>query len=658
MRRIRFGILGGLLVVSACAKGGEGGSGLPAVTLLTPDGANHQASHFSPDGSRVAYWAAGAKGWDFMAAKADLSEPRTLVPGTPGGNGPNPALWSPDGRFLAFASSAASLLDVAVVPADSGAERRLTDAPGLEIPIQWHPAGDRFGYIATAAGGTFRSFVVALASGVSSPLLAETRPALGLWSPDGSRLAIQVVAGGSNTIWLADSTGANPKQLTSEGQENLGGDVTPWSPDGSELLYTSRRTGTGDIWVLPVDGGKPRQLTRDVRDDNSPVWSADGKWVAFISTRGQQTDVWVVPAAGGTELRVTDDVAGEDGLQWVGNSHRLAFHTGATASGLWALTVADGKERRITPDSIRVGGFDVSPDGTEVVYQVLRGGGVSELVVVPLAGGTPRTLVTGSAENSDPDWSPDGKSLLFTSNRSGNQDIWVVSSSGGEPRQLTNWPTNERNGEWMADGSAVYFVSDHDASPFSDVWKVPPTGGEPTRVTRIGSVNSVSVSRTSPDVFVSTIGGRAGQFVLSKLLPDGKLQTLWDKSNVFGVSHFGLMAHGDTLAVTPELPGGGGFGSYLISTKTGQGRQILGKNEGAGDFSRDGTQLVYAFGAPNQDLGLYNVKDGSTRRLTNTPENENAHWWTSDGKTLVIHRSVQRRRIATVDLARLLETAK
>lgn len=652
MRRIRFGVLGAMFALSAC---GKQESGLPAVTLLTPEGANHQSSHFSPDGSRVAYWAAGAKGWDFMVAKADLSEPHTLVPGTPGGNGPGGVLWSPDGRLLAFVSSAASLFDVAVVPSDSGAVRRLTDAPGLEFPVQWHPAGDRLTYIATAAGGTFRSFVVSLASGASVPLLSETRPAVGLWSPDGSRLAIQTFSAGSNTIWLADSSGANPKQLTTEGQENLGGDASPWSPGGTELLYTSRRTGTGDIWVLPVNGEKPRQLTRDVRDDNSPTWSADGKWVAFISTRGRQTDVWVVPAAGGNELRVTDDVAGEDGLQWVGKSQRLAFHTGATASGLWALTVADGKERRITPDSIRVGNFDVSPDGSEVVYQVRRGGGVSDLVVVPLAGGAPRTLVAGSADNSEPDWSPDGKNILFTSNRSGNQDIWLVSSSGGEPRQLSNWPTEERNAEWAEDGSTVYFVSEHDASPFSDVWKVPLTGGEPARVTRIGSVNTMSVSRTSPDVFVSTIGGRAGQFVLSRLLPDGKLQTLWDKSNVFGVSHFGLMAQGDSLAINAELPGGGGFGSYLISTRTGQGRQILGKNEGAGDFSRDGTQLIYGFGTPNGDYGIYNVKDGSTRRLTNTPENENGHWWTSDGKTLVIHRSVERRRIATVDVTPLLK---
>lgn len=654
MRRIRFGILSALLALPAC---GKEDSGTPAVTVLTPEGGNHRSSQFSPDGGRVAYWAAGTDGWDLMVARADLSDPRKLVGGAPNEFG-NPPLWSPDGSILAFVSSAANAADVGVVPSDGGEVRRLTDMPGLEIPIGWNPRGDRVIYIASAEGGTFRTSVVSLASGRSSPLVPETRPAFGHWSPDGSRIALDILDRGAETIWVADSAGGDAKQLTTEGQEGfIFAGSSPWSPDGSELVYTSRRTGTGDIWVLPVNGGKARQLTRDIRDDNSPVWSPDGKWVAFISTRGRQTDVWVVPAAGGTEIRVTDDAAEEGNVQWIGKSSKLAFHTGAEARGLWAMTVADGKERRITPDSIRVGDQDVSPDGTEVVYQVLRGGGVSELQVVPLAGGAPRTLVAGTADNADPYWSPDGKTILFESNRSGNQDVWVVDAAGGEPRQLTNWPTDESGASWAADGSAVYFVSSRDAAPLNDLWSVPATGGEPRRITTIGTVNWLIVSRTSPDVFVITFGTRAGQFVLSRLLPDGKLQTLWDKSNVFGgSSSFGLAAKGDSMAITAELPGGG-FGSYLISTRTGEGRRILGKDESAGDFSRDGTQLVYTVGSPNQDLGLFTLKDGSTRRLTNTPENEGQYWWTSDGKTIVFTRSVERRRIATVDVAGLLARA-
>jgi Tol biopolymer transport system component len=134
-----------------------------------------------------------------------------------------------------------------------------------------------------------------------------------------------VIDGIHITIWVADSTGHHPRQLTTDGFENFAeGGGTAWSPDGKELLYESRRTGTSDIWVVPADSGAPRQLTRDIRNDWAPRWSPDGRWVAFLSDRGKQTDVWVVPAAGGQELRVTDDANVEDLMQWLSGGRAVS----------------------------------------------------------------------------------------------------------------------------------------------------------------------------------------------------------------------------------------------------------------------------------------------------------------------------------------------
>jgi Tol biopolymer transport system component len=648
VNRIRRGILTALLAVSAC---GGADNALPKATYLSPEGANHRNSRFSPDGSQVAYWTPAANGWDLVVAKADLSDPRTVVTGAFTFNA---VLWSPDGKLLAFQSDAASVADVAVVPAAGGEVRRLTDAPGVEFPVNWHPKGDLLAYLAVGEGGVFHAMTVSLATGQSSPLLPDSLAGPVVWSPDGARMGFGVNNRGSTTLWVADGSGANPKQLTTEGQEFGGGG---WSPDGLEALYVSRRTGTGDIWVLPADGGKPRQLTRDVRDDNNPVWSPDGKWVAFGSNRGRQTDLWVVPAAGGTELRVTDDAAEEGGHRFIGNSNRIAFQVNSAVSALWAVTVADGKERQITPDSIRVGSFRVSPDGKEVVYQVLRGGGVSDLQVASLVDGTRRTLIAGTAEHFVDGYSPDGKTILFESNRSGNQDVWSISAAGGEPRQLTNWATNEHTADWAPDGSAVYFISSRDAK-IGDIWSVPVGGGEPTRVTTVGNVNNLAQSSTGPDLFVNLLGGRGGQLTLAKVQPGGTLQTLWDRSNVLSVvSQDGVTPSGDSVVIYTAVPGGGQT-NYLISTRTGQGREILGKGDVAGDFSPDGTMLSYNFGRPMADIGILNLKDGTTRRLTNTPENEAGYWWTRDSKTIVVARRAPRARIATVDLTSLLARAK
>jgi Tol biopolymer transport system component len=597
----------------------------------------------------VAYWTPGSNGWELIVAHGDLSNPRTVSTGNIRTWG---IVWSPDGRQLAFGASGTSLADIMVVDADSGVARHLTDAGGVEVPVDWNPHGDQISYIAIGQGGAVQGRFLDLTTGASSPLPGGTLNNIAIWSRDGSRLALGAF-GNAGSILVADSAGNGATPLTTEGLEQ----DLQWSPDGNEIAYVSRRTGTGDIWVVPAAGGTPRQLTRDIREDNSPRWSPDGKWIAFVSQRGQQTDLWVVPAAGGTEIRVTDDAAEEANPQWVGNEGlTLAYHTGVSGQAIYTIRVSDGEETRLTADSLRVVNPFPSPDGKEVVYQVLRGGGVSELQVMPMAGGPSRVLLKGAANNAQPNWSPDGKHIAYLSNQAGNFDIWVIPAAGGEPKQLTTFPTDEANPQWSADGAFVYFTSPQDAPPFNDVWKVPVGGGDPIRVTRTGTVNALAVSLVSPDVFVQSISGKDGQVVLGRVQPDGKIQTIWDKANVTGISWLGLSPQGDSIAINAQLPGGG-VGSFLISTRTGQGRQMLGKGEQIGDYSPDGRWLGYWAGTATLDIGVIDLKDGTAKQLTHSPENEASYWWTADNNTILFSRVSQRRRIAEVDLTTLLAKA-
>jgi len=642
---LRIGAVAALAVLAAC--GGDR-AGLPHATVLSPEGANHQYARYSPDGARVSYWAAGPSGWNLTVADAKLRGARTLD------SAPfvvTPGLWSPDGTHLTYAAGAD--YDLWVTPVDEGARRRLTMSKGVEFPIQWHPRGDRLGYLASLQGGEIRAGVITLATGAETPMLAETRPAIPFWSPDGSQIAYMVIDGGKATIWVADSAGRNGRQLTTEGFEEFA-ETDPWSPDGSRLLYQSRRTGTADVWVLPVNGDTARQLTRDVRNDYAGQWSPDGTWVAFLSERGRQTDIWIVPAAGGTPQRVTDDAAAENDVQWVPGGREIGFSTGVVRRGLWAQSLADGAERRVTPDSIRVGGFDLSPDGSQVVYEVVRGGGVSDLQVVAVTGGAPQTLVANSARSTVPLWSPDGAKVLFISDRGGTNDVWVVDVPGGEPRRLIDWPTDEFAAEWAADGSSVYFTSDRDASPLYDLWIVSASGGEePRRLTRVGTLQGVIQSQVSADVFVQTLGGNEGQLVLSRLLPDGRLQTLWDRSSALGVGRRDVTPSGDSIAILVQQPGGG-LGTMLLPTRGGEGRPMLRNNEGVLDWSADGTQVLYWSGIPISDLYVLSLVDGSVRRLTDTPDDEGAARWLPGGGSILFYRSTEQRRLATVDVRRLI----
>ena len=85
---------------------------------------------------------------------------------------------------------------------------------------------------------------------------------------------------------------------------------------------------------------------------------------------------------------------------------------------------------------------------------------------------------------------------------------------------------------------------------------------------------------------------------------------------------------------------------------------MLGKNDQIGDFSPDGNWVAYWSGNPSLEMNVLNMKDGSTKRLTNSPESETTYWWVSDNNTIVFLRASQHRRIGEVDLTRLLAGAK
>lgn len=106
----------------------------------------------------------------------------------------------------------------------------------------------------------------------------------------------------------------------------------------------------------------------------------------------------------------------------------------------------------------------ISPDGKQVVYVVTtvdldHNSTNADLWLIPTAGGEPKQLTTSPKHERHPRWSPDGKKILFESNRSGSSQLWVIDVNGGEARQLTTISSGASNGIWSPDGKQIAFVS-------------------------------------------------------------------------------------------------------------------------------------------------------------------------------------------------------
>ncbi|MCI0526702.1 MAG: hypothetical protein L0Y56_04520, partial [Nitrospira sp.] len=110
------------------------------------------------------------------------------------------------------------------------------------------------------------------------------------WSPDGKKIAFESVRGGSISLWVMNSDGTHPVQLTRDLSNNW---HPTWSPDGSRIAFASDRSGNYDIWVMDADGSNPIPLTQDPASDFRPSWSPDGRKIVFTSLRAGTADLWI-----------------------------------------------------------------------------------------------------------------------------------------------------------------------------------------------------------------------------------------------------------------------------------------------------------------------------------------------------------------------------
>lgn len=614
---------------------------LPIPTVLNAADVVPVRAEYSPDGTRIAYLDAGLPGrLDVFVADADMSNALLLSSNVLGSRNFILA-WSPDGGEIALTRSEDS--DIWAVPTGEGTPRRLTQTPGREHAFRYHPDGQRFLAFVLPAIHLVELDLTTLAS---RDVTLNGESAFAIPSPDGTQTLYGLgFAGPERTLWVVDGDGGAARQLTRP-EDRIdffgAGDAFPaWSPDGRHVAYVSDRTGWGDLWVVSVGDGVARQLTHDIREDYQPQWSPDGRWIAFLSDRGRQTDVWLVSIESGEEIRVTDDADVEMWLRWRPGSTELKYEVETERNAIWALSLADGSERRLTPD-MPLGFFELSPTGGEVVYEVDRGGGAMDLMIVSTAGGEPRPLVANGNRNVAPAWSPDGSQVVFVSNRAGSADIWVVNGAGGEPRRLTDDPGVETAPRWSYDGSLVHYMSNRDAQ-LRNVWSVRPDGGDAKPVTTDGNIGDFFTLPDRADLLLNLTDNR-----VNLLAPDGGVRFLWTGNRAVADDD---QPGGDWVLINRD-PGNGVLSPVLVSPTSGAVRQLPPGVNGPSDWSPDGRRFLYSMPGTS-DIAIFTVADSTVQRLTDTPEvNEGGALWSSDGQTIVFQRGRIARSLITVDVGR------
>lgn len=271
------------------------------------------------------------------------------------------------------------------------------------------------------------------------------------WSPDGTTLIYSM----QGSLWRQRTDSTVAEQLT----EDRGSDYQPdCSPDGRSVVFVRYDGRSMELMLIDLASRAVRALTTEGAVNVEPRWSPDGNRLAYVSTA--ETGHFLLHVAQIRNGRIASSrVLTPDRRSTVSRYYYSAFDHAInptwTRDGNELLFVSNREIAHGTGDLVRmaINGADmprlvrheetswharpdVSPDGSRLVYSSYLGRQWQQLWLLPVDGGYPFPLTYGEYDDTNPRWSPDGRTIAFVSNRSGNTALWLVDATSGEQRSL------------------------------------------------------------------------------------------------------------------------------------------------------------------------------------------------------------------------------
>ena len=372
------------------------------------------------------------------------------------------------------------------------------------------------------------------------------------------------------------------------------------SPEGQFIAFTVTTSSLKDdktetrIWMIPAAGGEPVSLTTEGQSSDHPRWSPDGKFLAFLSDRNEsKTQLYLLSRQGGEAQRLTELPQDVEDFAWSPDSKKVVLvlrDASQDETEAAARRKEEGEDKDATakkPKTQRPWVIDRLQYKEDTIGYLDRRR--THLYVFDLGSKSMRQVTSGDYDDTEPAWSPDGKLLAFSSNRSKpdpdinyNSDIWTVAAEnkdiGEHVMQLTTNTGEDRSPAWSADGKWIAYTTALDAKLFQYATKhvaiSPASGGEAKVLTKAFDRMS-TIPRFSPDsksvYFNADDDGT--QNLCSVNIADGKVTRLI--GGRLSLESYSISKDGSVAAVlaTMERPG------ELYSLPAGKLTQLTHEND-------------------------------------------------------------------------------
>jgi len=429
--------------------------------------------------------------------------------------------FSPDGRWIAFTADYQGNRDVYVIPASGGLARRLTFTSDVvdDAPMRWGPSNMVVTWTPDSRRIVFLSrrqawnpawpklFTVSIDGGLAQPMPLD-RGGLLSYSPNGDKIAFNRIfrnfrtwkryeGGLAQDIDIYDFTTLKLTHVT----DWPGTETSPmWYRQTIYFLADHDPNHRANIWAYDTVGGQFRQVTHflDYDIDFPSLDSAEGDDAGIVFQKGGKLYVLDLPSEQLHTLSVTvpddgtrtaahwvdaaplirdKDMAQQTDFDLAPNGKRAVF---SARGDLFTIPAEFGNTRNLTQSP----GADEdhpswSPDGKTIAYTT-DAGGEQQLALRPAEGG-PEKVITHFANGYfyTPRWSPAGDQLAFSDNE---HRLWTVAADGGEPREVARDPYNEMHDySWSPDGKWLAY-SITAANQQSGIWLYDVEGRKATRV--------------------------------------------------------------------------------------------------------------------------------------------------------------------------------